>query len=113
MTQMETAELEGVALDWAVSKASGRDHQYVLERYLQVNWRKEGGYKPVYKIKGMELVESELISVKYSNGHWIAEKDDQELTAKSFVGKTLLEAAMRCFVFSVLGDEVEIPKELT
>jgi hypothetical protein len=112
MTQMKSAELEGVALDWAVSKARGRDHQMVLERYLQVDWRREGGYKPFYEVRGLEFIESELISVQRRDGHWIAGKDDQELAANSFVGETLLEAAMRCFVFSVLGDEVEIPKEL-
>jgi Protein of unknown function (DUF2591) len=103
-----------VALDWAVSKAQGLDLQslMIIDRYLQVDWRKEGRYKPLYEVRGLEFIESELISIQRRGGHWIAGRDDQELATNSFVGKTLLEAAMRCFVFSVLGDEVEIPKEL-
>lgn len=112
---MKTAELEGVALDWAVAKAKSLDLNalMIIDRYLQVDWRKEGRYKPLYEVKGMEFIESGLISVQHRGGHWIAGRDDQELATKQFVGKTLLEAAMRCFVFSELGDEIEIPKELT
>ena len=110
---MKTSELEGVALDWAVAKAQSLGRaQMILNRYLQVDWRMEGRYKPLYEFRGLEFIESELISVQRRSMHWVAGRDDEELAANSFVGETILEAAMRCFVFSVLGDEVELPKEL-
>lgn len=40
---------------------------------------------------------------------WASEKDCPGDTAKNAVGKTPLIAAMRCYIVSELGDEVEIP----
>jgi hypothetical protein len=45
-------------------------------------------------------------------GYWRAWIEVGEKAHKVVYGPTPLIAAMRCFVSSRLGDEVEIPKEL-
>ncbi len=67
--------------------------------------------------QGGLIIERENISIVREGdaGNWIASvydyaKADWYLHTE---GCTPLEAAMRCYVASKLGDEVEIPKELT
>lgn len=74
--------------------------------------------------QGGEIIKREKISVTYSDGYvsgtalaWYAETnffyDGMELHGDFFQkGETPLVAAMRCYVASKLGDEVEIPEEL-
>ncbi len=60
--------------------------------------------------QGLPIVEQEQISVVYqqAEGMWVAVR--RGLAASQ--GETLLIAAMRCYVASKLGDEVDIPEEL-
>lgn len=111
---MKTSELTGAALDWAVAKAEGA-YQPSLDVFrdgsMLVNY---GGMYPEW-------------STDWSHGGPIIERETIELTANvpqgwgAYVGKlvkhsgqgpTPLIAAMRCYVASKLGDEVEIPQEL-
>ena len=120
---MKTSELTGAALDWAVAKCKGhviqllqlrRNHSYdfLIGAGLglifrpSTNWA-DGG--PIIEHELCELVKckSGLIvwwechsGIEGTKGHAIA------------TGPTLLIAAMRCYVTSKLGDEIEIPKEL-
>lgn len=70
--------------------------------------------------QGGPIIERENISIsfdfsrEYPEGGWSAEFiDEEECEMHQGYGPTPLIAAMRCYVASKLGDEVEIPKELT
>jgi len=103
---MKTAELTGAALDWAVAKCEGHDMDYfqVVDAYMpSTDWAQGGA-----------IIERELIdtlTVEGGTDGWQANKylPDEIVTA---YGETPLIAAMRCYVASKLGDEVEVPEEL-
>lgn len=112
---MKTAELTGAALDWAVAMCEG-----LAPRIAKLSG---GGIAVVYGsnqamsfqnwIAGGPIIERERISVKAQQPDWtayIAICDG--MTDRVLRGPTPLVAAMRCFVASKLGNEVEIPKEL-
>lgn len=101
---MKTSELRGSALDWAVAKCEGRT-DICLD--YSTDWSQGG-----------PIIEREFIHLHggtKSNGDsdWCAlrVKDDKSACHKGH-GPTPLIAAMRCFVASRLGDEVNIPEEL-
>lgn len=97
---MKTSELTGRALDWAVARAEG----LTLDFHHSTDWSQGG-----------PIIEREMISIgpSESGEDWIAmvryelHRDDAY-----WCGLTPLVAAMRCYVASKLGDEVEIPNEL-
>ena len=100
---MKTNELTGAALDWAVAKCEGTLHDDgSVSDYFQpsVDWEQGGA-----------IIESEIIGLDYdaTDGWQARDFDTQQITA---TGRTPLEAAMRCYVASKLGDEVEVPEEL-
>lgn len=101
---MKTIELNGAALDWAVARCEGG----VGENQLLGAW-----YAPSTNwAQGGPIIEREKLDVFCSGTVWDASTGDRHPNAiKS--GPTPLIAAMRCYVASKLGDEVEIPKELT
>jgi hypothetical protein len=99
---MKTNELTGAALDWAVAKCQGTLHDDgSVSDYFQpsVDWEQGGA-----------IIESEIIGLDYdaAEGWQARDFDTQQITA---TGKTPLEAAMRCYVASKLGNEVEVPEE--
>ena len=123
---MKTAELVGPALDWAVAKCE----RYVIEwddvfedywlEHGDVRHTRLGNYSPSTSWEQAgPLIEREEISIKYvvpamRDSVWQA---FPSITAKGAggrwgVGPTPLIAAMRCYVASKLGDEIEIPEEL-
>jgi hypothetical protein len=92
---MKTSELTGAALDWAVAECE----QFVEDVFEpSENWA-DGG----------PIIERERIRLD-PRGVWVAAHDTCEWTEYS--GPTPLIAAMRCYVASKLGDEIEIPEEL-
>ena len=100
---MKTSELQGAALDRAVGKAMQLPAPYWHEGQCAC-FSKDWAY-------GGRLIEREGIEVcRLDDGEWRA-----QLNAKGcgpycrHYGPTLLVAAMRCYVASRLGDEVEIP----
>ncbi len=126
---MKTSELSGAALDWAVWTAAGGaaayPHTASGKSFLKL-W-KGNTSKYVHPStdwsQGGPIIERELISV------WLAMDDifkkDTWAASYSFMdgdrvcepeqeywGPTPLIAAMRCYVASKLGEEVEIPEEL-
>ena len=118
---MKTNELSGAALDWAVAKCEGRafeDPDFFLAYY------DEGGMHYAYDwAQGGPIIEREMIQltphcmVNPLHG-WAAafrsfDEDDNVYALHRMRGKTPLIAAMRCYVASNLGDNVDIPKELT
>jgi len=113
---IKTSELTGAALDWAVSIAEGvsfvhGDCEYELdgrvfqrggcsvERRYTTDWAHGG-----------PLIEREMIElVPQSPALWEAMYRNQHIPHD---GPTPLIAAMRCFVASKLGDEVDVPYDL-
>lgn len=105
---MKTSELTGAALDWAVAKCEGRPHSYAVvdvkgEPPLtavvftpSTDWAQGG---PIIEEQGIDL---------YQSGSWAAEMGGVHRQE----GPTPLIAAMRCYVASKLGDEIEVPKEI-
>jgi hypothetical protein len=101
---MKTSELTGIALDWAVAKCEGIK---IIVR--QENWE---WYSSSWEQGGL-IIERELIEIyPLCNVEWGARKVNDEGDLIRFYGDTPLIAAMRCYVASKLGDEVEIPEEL-
>jgi len=130
---MKTIELTGLALDWAVAKCEGytglhkiagrRPHEPQLGIWPP---RKEYGVMDLWELsystdwaQGGPIIEREEIGIKRnspcSDGRqWEA---SPSITAKGAGGKwgygpTPLVAAMRCYVASKLGDDIDIPEEL-
>ena len=103
---MRTRELTGAALDWAVAKCEG------LSTYVEV----VEGFKPSTDwSQGGPIIEREIITLIHPRWDgWTAHKYDDYKEDESYTldGETPLIAAMRCYVASKLGDEVEVPAEL-
>jgi hypothetical protein len=106
---MKIFKLTGAALDWAVAKCEGVEftyedhpaHELICFKY-STDWAQGG-----------PIIERECIDLQYQGGDvdvWAADMFGAEC---SVYGDTPLIAAMRCYVASKLGDEVEIPEELT
>jgi hypothetical protein len=99
---MKVSELTGHALDWAVARCEGG----VGENQLLGAW-----YAPSTDwAQGGPIIEREGIELQFDLYRWNA-----ALGVMRFYigGPTPLVAAMRCYVASKLGKEVEIPTELT
>lgn len=123
---MKTKELIGPALDWAVAKIEvgvdvrdGKPCYYLHPNnpklVCRVTYNHDSNPKG-YDLcrystdwsQGGPIIDREKIGFTYSDkGYWIA--DTVEAIQK---GPTPLIAAMRCYVASKFGDEVEIPEEL-
>lgn len=117
---MKPSELIGPALDWAVAKSEGHDWRkgeigYCYSPAGNTSWQQ---WNPATNwSQGGPIIERERITLK---PEWDGEKE--YWTAISITrfehyravcsGPTPLIAAMRCFVMSKLGDEVDIPEEL-
>ena len=104
---MKVKNLEGVALDWAVGVCEGMPPNYFDaddkaftddEGMLfcpSINWAQGG-----------PIIERERIDLRGDgDGGWIACDNLNPEQA----GPTPLIAAMRCYVASKLGDEIEVP----
>ena len=120
---MKPSELSGAALDWAVAQCEGAVGRVELERvngvwavavpalgcYYEPSTDWSQGGPIIDRIEGFELkvwVESNRegkcqVEIHNADGDWIK------------FGPTPLIAAMRCYVASKLGDEVDVPDELT
>lgn len=105
---MKTAELTGAALDWAVAKCEGEG---------EAAWaahRDAFAYSSTW-VCGGPIIEREGMHVDCLRQ---GEKPIWEAwpyatgTKHIQQGSTPLIAAMRCYVASKLGDEVDVPKEL-
>ena len=134
---MKTSELTGAALDWAVAKARGflEPEEVFGEMRIRVvvvsdehstsvvfNPKYYGHYGPEdfdpstnWGLAG-SIIEEERISLTPRDYGWDALYHDRlfEEDGSDFFmrGPTPLIAAMRCYVASKLGDEVDVPEEL-
>lgn len=107
---MKTSELTGAALDWAVCKAGGgandirtwRGGYYDFNMYHYSTQWSQGG----------PIIEREDICLTSWYERWDACASHGRTAARRISGPTPLIAAMRCYVASKMGDEVEVPEEL-
>lgn len=100
--KIKTSELTGPALDWAVNQIEECcDDPYTP--MFSTNWAQGG-----------PIIERERIRVEPFSGAWLAcawNENNGEYHL-FYRGTTPLIAAMRCFVSSRLGDEVDVPEEV-
>jgi hypothetical protein len=113
---MQTSELIGEPLDRAVAMSEGFKSVYTKGSILPVFRKGEAVentircYSTEWAHGGPIIEREEIATVSGGCGEWRAERYlDAEVYS---YGPTPLIAAMRCYVASKLGDEVEIPKEL-
>ena len=128
LKKVKVEELSGAALDWAVRRVEEEDlcesyhpHKYVLtgkdcpikDRYSPSTKWEQGG--PILESEGIELQRGNPFSEgDIYRGLWLAslDFDEGDDMVEMMHGRTVLEAAMRCYVASHLGLEVEIPEGL-
>jgi hypothetical protein len=114
---MKTSELKDLALDWAVTAIENPD----ALKYGVEDWRsrrrhdvKHGEFLFRWSsswAQGGPIIEKEGIRLHRSHtGDWWAGAESEP--HKPISGPTPLIAAMRCYVASRLGEEVDVPEEL-
>ena len=132
---MKTSELIGPALDWAVAKCEGVESfqwdwycrtvaaeeivENIPQCYGYSRYWSSGG--PIIERKNISLNSPIGYGVRRSNKQgplWEAQMqysndDSNEVQYNEETGPTPLVAAMRTYVASKLGDEIEIPQEMT
>ena len=116
--KMKTSELKGIALDYCVTLAAGVAigapiHLTFAQEFKLMHDAGDLAYSTDWN-QGGPIIEREGINLNYTTmiqSAWSATSmnDTQEFGE---YGPTPLVAAMRCFVASRRGDEVEIPDEL-
>jgi len=106
---MKTSELQGAALDWAVAKCEGRDKTYMDHFTSAWHLNKSLRYSSNWA-QGGPIIEREIYSFSSDDNSTTKYAWHKDNKTRAY-GDTFLIAAMRCFVSSKLGDEVEIPEE--
>ena len=129
--KVKTSELTGTALDWAVAKTEGMhvniarggwvvfDSDAFAEFRNDYNDDKLQSFRPSTNwAQGGPIIEKEKISLEHLHGAgdagedvWVATRTEGPSFSEE-QGPTALVAAMRCYVASQLGDEVDVPEEL-
>jgi hypothetical protein len=100
--KMKTSDLHGAALDWAVAQCEGAWVRHGFDDNCpeySTDWAKGG---PIIEREGIELFRNN------EKNYWFTSKARNQIG----VGSTPLVAAMRCYVGSRLGNDVDIPEEL-
>lgn len=120
MAQVKTSELAGAALDWAVAKCDEASVSYENIQFggkaLGMIYDHPDGYCAKYSpssnwLQGGPIIERERFDISPDRGSelWLCWSIGNVQCSS---GNTPLQAAMRCYVASKLGDVVEIPEEL-
>lgn len=104
---MKTEDLQGAALDWAVAKCEGNGGVWYetdkdpIPFTPSTDWAHGG---PIIEREKMQL---------WIGLRWNASMESSSINPAEFEsGPTPLIAAMRCYVASKFGEEIDIPKEL-
>lgn len=114
--KINVSSLTGAALEWAVASALGLTDVQISpfnNKFVTVpceEFRRSIHYSEHWG-EGGPIVEREKITLhpdQMDSKLWVG-----NVNCKVYAGPTPLVAAMRCFVASKLGDEVEIPEELS
>ena len=120
--KIKTSNLIGPALDWAVAKCEGYQAVFTNGSIRPVFRKCEAveGTWPCYStewVVGGPIIEREKIEVRWvitdseGGGYWWTQNLFTDTYGRT--GSTPLIAAMHCYVASKLGEEVDIPDELT
>ena len=108
---MKTSELTGDALDWAVAKIEYTKPVTIGSSTLMVFKDVPFDYHPSTNwAQGGPIIERLCIDLQYQGGEtdvWGADMFNADSTV---YGDTPLIAAMRCYVMSVMGTEVDVPE---
>ena len=122
---IKTSELTGTALDWAVAKCEAvKLHPMPQNGVMEIHFSQPNGgnsFSPSTDwSQAGPIIEREAVNVRIQcdqpgykinpDRRWYAFLDHR---VHSAYAPTPLIAAMRCYVASKLGDEVEVPEELT
>jgi len=121
--KVKVNEAEREVLDWMVAKCEGRGIEFDDP---SDPWLTRDGIadQPLHSYnpstdwsQGGPIIEREKIGVLMSDSGWQAGKAWEFFESNSYAyhreyGPTPLIAAMRCYVASKLGDEVDVPEEL-
>ena len=126
--KIKTSEATPIQLDWAVARCNGKTLHYFVDDWFKKDpWLAVNGEadQPLHSYtpttdwgQGGPIIEREFIQlgggITNNEPRWFAfrAKDDRSGAYKGH-GPTPLIAAMRCYVASRLGDEVDVPEELT
>jgi hypothetical protein len=115
--KIKTNELTGAALDWAVATADNYDEGWLRRQLTNPNPHTRS--IPAYSTDwahGGPIIEREKYDLAWEGDRerWVcfANDTDDDLNSIEAVGHTPLIAAMRCYVASKLGPEIDIPEEL-
>lgn len=115
--KVKVSEATNIQLDWMVAKACGASAD-TLESYVDgLRCIGEGDYCTDWS-QGGPIIEREWLHVEpwpnesAEDRRWSCTQYDLPIPTV-MMGPTPLIAAMRCFVASRLGEEVEVPEELT
>jgi hypothetical protein len=120
--KIKTADLTGAAFSWAIAQAEGRKDVVIRDGGVGIpGWR--GGdyngsptwttYAPWFNwAQGGPIIEREDIHLGSGRAFKLSPEKGRVVQTFLMEGETKLIAAMRCFVASRLGDEVEVPEEL-
>jgi hypothetical protein len=104
--KIKTSEIQGAALDWAVAQCEGISSEDYYETFNEP-------YTPsIDWAQGGPIIEREVIVLIHpKHDCWTAHVYDKHRDDESYTldGTTPLIAAMRCYVASKLGDEVDVP----
>lgn len=116
--KIKTADLTGPALDWAVATCEGMVPSWNDERFLEIfTYQQRVGQGYCWSKDWSQagpIIERERIRTEPFGGGWLAciwNEDNGEYHL-FYRASTPLIAAMRCFVASKMGDEIDVPEEL-
>ena len=111
--KIKTSELSGAQLDWAVAKCEGLQVKFTNngEDLVLLNKTSDWWYPSESWAQGGPIIERKGITLEKRSDLWDATYDSGECWFWEF-GPTPLVAAMRCYVASKLGNEVDLPVEI-
>ena len=109
--KIRTSDLTDIALDRAVAKCEGKKVGYEFTLFSPVVIVGLDPYEPSEDwAQGGPIIERENIRISaMQRRDWYAEAWGLPIR---IYGPTPLIAAMRCYVASKLGDEIDVPNEL-
>ena len=120
MKTLKTSELIGAALDWAVAMCEGCNLQYGLTDDERYSTNPQHAWPIIDREKVGTSYDHDWIydptstdpdDIADNGDRWLAEIAQPKHCGE--YGPTSLVAAMRCYVASKLGDEVDVPEGLT
>ena len=112
--KIKTKDLTGAALDWVVAKCEGYDTAFASAKDVIILREGVTDYFDPHRNWGWggPILDRERITIRQWTGMPIIHAYMPHDGAPWGAGPTPLIAAMRCYVISKLGNEVDVPEEL-